>query len=35
MFGEQQDFLGPTNGAMGYGVPAAIGAKIDASRPRA
>jgi acetolactate synthase-1/2/3 large subunit len=26
--GEQQDFLGPTNGAMGYGVPAAIGAKI-------
>jgi len=26
--GEAQDFLGPTNGAMGYGVPAAIGAKI-------
>ena len=26
--GEKQDFLGPTNGAMGYGVPAAIGAKI-------
>jgi acetolactate synthase-1/2/3 large subunit len=26
--GEGQDFLGPTNGAMGYGVPAAIGAKI-------
>lgn len=26
--GEQQDFLGPTNGAMGYAVPAAIGAKI-------
>ncbi|MDN3565501.1 thiamine pyrophosphate-binding protein [Paeniroseomonas aquatica] len=25
---EKQDFLGPTNGAMGYGVPAAIGAKI-------
>ncbi len=23
-----QDFLGPTNGAMGYAVPAAIGAKI-------
>jgi len=27
-FGERQDFLGPTNGAMGYAVPAAIGAKI-------
>jgi acetolactate synthase-1/2/3 large subunit len=27
-FSEQQDFLGPTNGAMGYAVPAAIGAKI-------
>lgn len=27
-FGEKQDFLGPTNGAMGYSVPAAIGAKI-------
>ncbi|BDG72758.1 thiamine pyrophosphate-dependent enzyme [Roseomonas fluvialis] len=27
-FGEKQDFLGPTNGAMGYAVPAAIGAKI-------
>jgi acetolactate synthase-1/2/3 large subunit len=26
--GEKQDFLGPTNGAMGYSVPAAIGAKI-------
>lgn len=26
--GEQQDFLGPTNGAMGYGVPAAIGAAV-------
>jgi acetolactate synthase-1/2/3 large subunit len=26
--GEKQDFLGPTNGGMGYGVPAAIGAKI-------
>ncbi len=26
--GEKQDFLGPTNGAMGYAVPAAIGAKI-------
>ena len=25
---EAQDFLGPTNGAMGYGVPAAIGAAI-------
>jgi acetolactate synthase-1/2/3 large subunit len=25
---EGQDFLGPTNGAMGYGVPAAIGAKV-------
>lgn len=25
---ERQDFLGPTNGAMGYGVPSAIGAKI-------
>jgi acetolactate synthase-1/2/3 large subunit len=25
---EKQDFLGPTNGAMGYGVPAAIGAAI-------
>ncbi|MCB4824300.1 thiamine pyrophosphate-dependent enzyme [Roseicella aerolata] len=25
---EGQDFLGPTNGAMGYSVPAAIGAKI-------
>jgi acetolactate synthase-1/2/3 large subunit len=24
----RQDFLGPTNGAMGYAVPAAIGAKI-------
>jgi acetolactate synthase I/II/III large subunit len=24
----QQDFLGPTNGAMGYGIPAAIGAAI-------
>jgi acetolactate synthase-1/2/3 large subunit len=29
-FGEKQDFLGPTNGAMGYAVPAAIGAKIIA-----
>jgi acetolactate synthase-1/2/3 large subunit len=27
-FREKQDFLGPTNGAMGYAVPAAIGAKI-------
>ena len=26
--GEGQEFLGPTNGAMGYGVPAAIGAAI-------
>ena len=25
---EHQAFIGPTNGAMGYGVPAAIGAKI-------
>jgi acetolactate synthase-1/2/3 large subunit len=25
---ERQDFLGPTNGAMGYGVPAAIGAAV-------
>jgi acetolactate synthase-1/2/3 large subunit len=25
---ERQDFLGPTNGAMGYGVPAALGAAI-------
>ncbi len=24
----KQDFLGPTNGAMGYGIPAAIGAAI-------
>ncbi len=27
-FSEHQRFIGPTNGAMGYGVPAAIGAKI-------
>ena len=27
-FGARQEFLGPTNGAMGYGVPAAVGAKI-------
>ncbi|MDB5379396.1 MAG: thiamine pyrophosphate protein [Rubritepida sp.] len=26
---EDQDFLGPTNGAMGYGVPSAIGAAIS------
>ncbi len=26
---EQQEFLGPTNGAMGYAVPSAIGAKIS------
>jgi acetolactate synthase-1/2/3 large subunit len=26
--GADQEFLGPTNGAMGYGVPAAIGASI-------
>jgi acetolactate synthase-1/2/3 large subunit len=26
--GARQDFLGPTNGAMGYAVPAAVGAKI-------
>jgi acetolactate synthase-1/2/3 large subunit len=25
-FGDRQRFIGPTNGAMGYGVPAAIGA---------
>jgi acetolactate synthase-1/2/3 large subunit len=25
---EKQEFLGPTNGAMGYGIPAAIGAAI-------
>ncbi len=27
-FKEQQRYIGPTNGAMGYSVPAAIGAKI-------
>lgn len=27
-FADGQRFIGPTNGAMGYGVPAAIGAKI-------
>jgi acetolactate synthase-1/2/3 large subunit len=27
-FREHQRYIGPTNGAMGYGVPAAIGAKI-------
>ncbi len=27
-FSEHQRFIGPCNGAMGYGVPAAIGAKI-------
>ena len=27
-FQDDQRFIGPTNGAMGYGVPAAIGAKI-------
>ncbi len=27
-YGEHQRFLGPTNGAMGYGVPAAIGAAL-------
>ncbi len=27
-FGEHQRFIGPTNGAMGYGVPAGIGAAI-------
>ncbi len=27
-FSEGQRFIGPTNGAMGYGVPAAIGAKL-------
>ena len=28
-FGDQQRFIGPTNGAMGYAVPAAIGAAIS------
>jgi acetolactate synthase-1/2/3 large subunit len=27
-FGEGQRYIGPTNGAMGYSVPAAVGAKI-------
>ncbi len=27
-FSDAQRFIGPTNGAMGYGVPAAVGAKI-------
>ena len=27
-FSEQQRYIGPCNGAMGYGVPAAVGAKI-------
>ena len=27
-FGEEAEFLGPTNGAMGYGVPAGIAAKL-------
>ncbi len=27
-FGEHQRFIGPTNGAMGYGVPACVGASI-------
>jgi acetolactate synthase-1/2/3 large subunit len=27
-FGEHQRYIGPTNGAMGYAVPAAVGAKI-------
>jgi acetolactate synthase-1/2/3 large subunit len=27
-FGDGQRFIGPTNGAMGYAVPAAVGAKI-------
>ena len=27
-FRDRQRFIGPTNGAMGYGVPAAVGAKI-------
>jgi acetolactate synthase-1/2/3 large subunit len=27
-FGEDQRYVGPTNGAMGYSVPAAVGAKI-------
>ena len=27
-FGENQRFIGPTNGAMGYGVPAGVGAAI-------
>jgi acetolactate synthase-1/2/3 large subunit len=28
-FGDRQRFIGPTNGSMGYAVPAAIGAKIS------
>ena len=28
-FSEHQRFLGPTNGAMGYSVPAAVGAKVS------
>jgi acetolactate synthase I/II/III large subunit len=33
-FGRQRTFLGPLNGAMGYGLPAAVGAGIAAgSRP--
>jgi acetolactate synthase-1/2/3 large subunit len=27
-FGDRQRYIGPTNGAMGYSVPAAVGAKI-------
>ena len=27
-FSEGQRYIGPTNGAMGYSVPAAVGAKI-------
>ena len=27
-FGDEQRYIGPTNGAMGYSVPAAVGAKI-------
>ncbi len=27
-FGEEQRFIGPTNGAMGYGVPAGVGAAV-------
>ena len=32
-FSEGQRYIGPTNGAMGYSVPAAVGAKITFPRP--